>query len=417
VKTVDFQEGIQFSVQYACQLSSFLDMRVTQGGEMSAEKSVLIDEPRGVDISLVERELTRLWKDASEDQEVPGASPVIRACSMNLVVVMDDASRAPMVGELVGDVSVSHPSRIFLVVLDTRREEPRLDAWVSARCSLPIPGRNQVCCEEITLTASGSERQKVPGIVMPLLVPDLPTVVLWKSDAVLEESGIGWFLPFADRVIIDSSQQDRPEALLHSWGRFVDSRDDPVGDLSWTRLAPWRSLLARVFQPVELRTVLAEVTRVEIEFLLSSSPVRSGLAQAYLLSAWLADRLGWEEGKPFQASASGTLSASFYPGPRDDPFTLQLTGVPGSDASSGTVKSVMIRGAGESLVRLTLTEKGDCVRLEKRIEEHSSQEIVHHLVRQGEALLLARELDILQKEPAYERTMLRLLQHLPEQGR
>jgi glucose-6-phosphate dehydrogenase assembly protein OpcA len=384
---------------------------------MSSEKSVLIEEPRGVDISLVERELTRLWKDASEDQEARGASPVIRACSMNLVVVMDDASRAAAIGELVGDVSVSHPSRIFLVVLDAPGEQPRLDAWVSARCSLPMPGRNQVCCEEITLTASGSETEKVSGIVMALLVPDLPTMVIWKSDAVLEESGIGSFLHLADRVIVDSSELDRPEGLLRAWARFIASGDYPVGDLSWTHLTPWRSLLARVFQPVEARRILSEISSVHIQFSLTPSPIHSGLAQAYLLCAWLADRLGWEEKEPFGATSSGDLCASFGLSPHDDPFTVQVSSVPGSDPSAGTLESVTICGVGDTMVRLQLMGKRDCVRLEKNIDALSTEEVLRHPVRQDEALLLARELEILQKEPAYEETMQRLSRLLPEQDR
>jgi glucose-6-phosphate dehydrogenase assembly protein OpcA len=398
---------------------------------MSAEMSVLIEEPRGVDISLIERELTRLWKDASEDQEARGASPVIRACSMNLVVVTNDESRASAIGELVGDVSVSHPSRIFLVVLESRGGESHLDAWVSARCSLPTPGQNQVCCEEITLTASGSERKKVSGIVTPLLVPDLPTVVIWKSDAGLEESGIGAFLPFADRVIIDSSELHRPGEVLLSWARFMEAGDDPssrmnvaragsfqealFGDLSWTHLTPWRSLLARVFQPVEVRKVLAEISDVLIEFSSRPSPAHSGLAQAYLLSGWLADRLGWDDGEPFRELSSGELRARLQARSRSGPVTVRAFSVPPTDPFAGSLESVTIRGSGDTVVQLQLTEKKDCVRLEREVNGFSVEEFLRYPVRQDEAVLLAQELDILHREPAYERTMSRLSRLLAEQ--
>jgi len=399
---------------------------------MPAEKSVLIKEPRGVDISLIERELTRLWKDASENQEARGAPPVTRACAMNLVVVTDDESRASAIGELVGDVSVSHPSRIFLVVLDARKGESRLDAWVSARCSLPMPGRNQVCCEEITLTARGSEREKVSGVVTPLLVPDLPTVVIWKSDATLEESGIGAFLPFADRVIIDSSEREHPEELLLSWARFMNTGDGPpsrmagtqtrsssealFGDLSWTQLTPWRSLLARVFRPVEVRNILVDIKDVLIEFSLTHSPSHSGLAQAYLLSAWLADRLSWDEEEPFRASSPGERKASFHLRPESNTVTVRMSRVPPA-APSGSLESVTIRGSGDTVVRLLGTERRDCVRLQSRIHGPPSEEVLRHPVHQDEAFLLARELEVFHGEPSYERTMARLSHLLPEQER
>jgi len=392
--------------------------------------SVVIEEPRGVDISLIERELTQLWRDASEDQEARGASPVIRACSMNLVVVTNDESRASAIGGLVGDVSVSHPSRIFLVVMGSRGGASHLDAWVSARCSLPIPGQNQVCCEEITLTASGSEREKVSGIVMPLLVPDLPTVVIWKSAT---GPDIEAFFPFADRVIIDSSELECPEEVLLSWSRFMergdnsDSRMNVVrsasfqevlfGDLSWTHLTPWRSLLARVFQPVETKKVLAEIREVLIEFSSIPSRTHSGLAQAYLLSGWLANRLGWDVGEPFRELSSGELSARLHPRSRSGPVTVRMFSVPPTDPSSGSLESVTIRGPGDTVVQIQLTEKKNCVRLKREVNGLSGEEFLRYPVRQDEAVLLARELDILHREPSYEQTVTKLSRLLMEQDR
>ena len=74
-----------------------------------------------------------------------------------------------------------------------------------------------------------------------------------------------------------------------------------------------------------------------------------------------------------------------------------------------------IRGSGDTVVQLQLTEKKDCVRLEREVNGLSVEEFLRYPVRQDEAVLLARELDILHREPAYERTMSRLSRLLAEQ--
>ena len=387
---------------------------------MGREKSVLIEDPRGVDVALIERELTQLWNDASERQERRGDSPVTRACSMNLVVVTDDTSRAAAIGELVGEVSVTSPSRIFLVVLDPGDDESGLDAWVSARCSLPLPGRNQVCCEEITLTAGGRESEKATGIVMSLLVPDLPTVVIWKSYAGLEGSVLSGFLPFADRVIIDSSEREHPEDLLLSWARLIapgdaaggtpgaGSSEALFGDLSWTHLTPWRSLLARAFQPLEVRDVLSDVGDVLIEYSVTSTPSHSGLAQAYLLVAWLASRLGWSSNGPFSVSSESERRADFRSASGGMLFAVRLGRTGSAGDATGGLESVTFRGAGDATVRLELTERTDCIRLEGRIDGVPVEEFLHYPVHQEEAVLISREMEILHRELPYERTMRRL---------
>jgi glucose-6-phosphate dehydrogenase assembly protein OpcA len=339
---------------------------------------------------------------------------------MNLVVITDNTSRAAAIGELVGEVSVTNPSRILLLVLDPGDSESGLDAWVSARCSLPLPGRNQVCCEEITLTAGGPASEKAAGIVTTLLVPDLPTVVIWKSYAGLEGSVLSGFFPFADRVIIDSSEREHPEDVLLSWARLIAPGDSAgstlgagssetlFGDLSWTHLTPWRSLLARAFQPLEIRDILSDIGDVAIEYSVTPTPAHSGLAQAYLLVAWLASRLGWTSNSPFSVSSENERRADFQSASGGPLFAVRLGRTGSGSGAAGGLESVTFRGTGDATVRLELTERTDCIRLERRIHGVPVEEFLRYPGHQEEAELIAREMEILHRDHPYERTMRRL---------
>jgi hypothetical protein len=129
----------------------------------------LLDAPKEVDVTAIEKELTQLWKQAAEDT-ASGDAPVVRACSLNLVIFTEGADRASGLEEIVSQITVDHPSRIFLISANRDAARPNMEAWVSARCSLPAPGGKQVCCEEINLVVSGTDANKVPSIVKPDLI-------------------------------------------------------------------------------------------------------------------------------------------------------------------------------------------------------------------------------------------------------
>src|SRR5512133_3600659 len=114
--------------------------------EPSPQQTVLLEAPREVSLADLEQELTQLWKEA-ESGHGDSFRPVTRACTMNLIVVTEDETGSDAVAAMVGDVTLEHPARIFLVVLDRKAQESSLNVWISARCAIPEPGREQVCCE------------------------------------------------------------------------------------------------------------------------------------------------------------------------------------------------------------------------------------------------------------------------------
>src|SRR5512142_1810636 len=143
-------------------------------------QSVLLEAPKEVSLAHLEHELTQLWKE-TESGRGDSIRPVVRACTMNLIVVTEDEAGADAIASMVGEVTLEHPARIFLVVVDRKAQEASLDAWISARCTIPEPGQEQVCCEQITFVGRGRDVDKITSAVTSLLVPDVPTMLLWKT--------------------------------------------------------------------------------------------------------------------------------------------------------------------------------------------------------------------------------------------
>ena len=94
------------------------------------------------------------------------------------------------------------------------------------------------------LLVRGPARFHLDSIVGPFALPDVPLVV-WLP-ASLPSPGDP-LLDVADRLVVDSRAADEGGGDVLARAAVL-ARRLPVTDLSWIRLAPWRSLLAGLFE-------------------------------------------------------------------------------------------------------------------------------------------------------------------------
>jgi glucose-6-phosphate dehydrogenase assembly protein OpcA len=144
-----------------------------------------------------------------------------------------------------------------------------------------------VCFEDVVLRVRGRVRHHLDSVVEPFALPDLP-VVVWLP-ARLPAPGDP-LLAAGDRIVVDSravagAGLAHPGSETHKVLPRIAAlaRRLPVTDLSWTRLSPWRSLLAGLFEGAVYRPFLREVERVEVS---------GNYGPRHLLGGWLLRRLG-----------------------------------------------------------------------------------------------------------------------------
>lgn len=366
------------------------------------EQTQLLGAPKEVDIVAIERELTQLWKQASENSGDTAAAPIVRACALNLVVVTDDEKELDELAAMIGEVTLEHPARIFLIAANRRSGIPKLEAWISARCSLPVPGGKQVCCEQITVTADGAEASKVPSIVTSLLVSDVPSVLLWKPPVDAQDTMLQALAQVIDRIIIDSSEMASPEHALVQWRAFASrmQRHSTFGDLAWTHLVPWRSLIAHAFNPPEMRARLPTIDAVTIECSTTSSPKHSGISQALMLTAWLARKLEWQLIKPFQKIEVGECTAKLRCG--EQAINVRVLLIPPRSGFPGGIESATIHTSDATALEWRSTDHNGCVLVNMNLLSVSSSEIHHALSDKSEAMLIAQELEVISRDTGYE---------------
>ncbi len=252
------------------------------------------DAPRPVNIAELEAELSALWRSAAEDPETH--HPVTRACALTLLVYVENEQVARQATNLIAEVTHQNPCRAVVMIAESGAEPAGLEAEISAHCHLPAPGEKQVCCEQISLWARGDAVQDLDKAVLPLTVPGLPVFLWWRAGRFLPAKHFDQILRVSNRVLVDSADFPDPEADLAGLAEYIQRfSDEPVlSDLNWTRITPWRELMAQCFDSLETRVYLDRLSQVRIEYEERSPRVVAHRAQSLLLTGWLASRLNWE---------------------------------------------------------------------------------------------------------------------------
>jgi glucose-6-phosphate dehydrogenase assembly protein OpcA len=186
---------------------------------------------------------------------------------MTLVFVVDeDAAEDAM--ETARSASREHPARVLGVMIGDGRGSGQVDARVGIGSGWTG--------ETALIKLTGAVTKHPESVVLPLLLPDSPVVVWWPAKAPADPASdpLG---RLAKRRITDAAAvpTGRARAMLTQCHSYAPGNTD----LAWTRVTPWRALLAAALDQHPGKVTSASVTAERI------SP------SADLLSAWLADRL------------------------------------------------------------------------------------------------------------------------------
>jgi glucose-6-phosphate dehydrogenase assembly protein OpcA len=159
-----------------------------------------------------------------------GASAVGRV--LTCVIVAGESDQSDAVRAAVGAARL-HPCRILVAIPRPARGPARLDAAITV-------GGHDGLGEVVELRMRGPLARHLESVVLPLLVPDSPTVVWWPSTApaVPSQDPVG---ALAERRITDSASAARPIVALEQRATSYAAGDT---DLAWTRTTPWRAVLA-----------------------------------------------------------------------------------------------------------------------------------------------------------------------------
>ena len=186
---------------------------------------------------------------------------------MTLIIVVDEDD-APDAMEAARLASREHPARVLGVILGDGRGHAQVNAQV---------GIGQTWTGETALIRLEGQVVKHPeSVVLPLLLPDSPVAIWWPKDPP-EDPAADPLGALAQRRITDAAASTKRKGrAIHT---LCSTYAKGNTDLAWTRITPWRALLAAALDQQPSKVRRASVTAERI------SP------SAELLRAWLSDRL------------------------------------------------------------------------------------------------------------------------------
>lgn len=186
---------------------------------------------------------------------------------LTLLILTDEEYQADATAAAVS-AARQHPMRIVTLIPRPSRHDARLDADIAV-------GGDDGPGEVAVLRLRGQLAEHANSVAIPLLLSDTPVVAYWPEGAPLlpEDDPIG---RHAQRRITDAASAEDVDRELAN--RAAGYRPGDT-DLAWTRLTPWRSVLASALDqptpPITSASVAAE----------------EGNPSAILLASWLHRRL------------------------------------------------------------------------------------------------------------------------------
>ena len=193
-------------------------------------------------------------------------SPAMGMVMTMVIVVPEEHAEAAM--DAARQASHEHPARVLGVILGDARGAAQVNAQVGTGAGWSG--------ETALIRLKGEVVKHAESVVLPLLLPDSPVAIWWPADAPADpaEDPLG---ALAQRRITDAAATTRgkTKAMETQCASYAPGNTD----LAWTRITPWRALLASALEQHRVKVTGASVAAERI------SP------SADLLAAWLGDRL------------------------------------------------------------------------------------------------------------------------------
>ncbi len=286
----------------------------------------------------------------------------MRASLFNIIFFTTKSCREEYVRKIAYKLIEKFPARIFFVSVNP-------DAADGLQTAVSVLSTKQgdfdITCDLIEITASGKEEAKVPLLLLPHIVPDLPVFLVWAEDPTRNHALCEELKQFATRIIFDSESTEDLGVFSRSVLEMQRMFSCEIADLNWARLDTWRTLIASTFSHAEKLEKLKNAISVEVTFNGQETPFFCHTKiQSIYLQAWIASRLKWA---PVKVNPSLT---SFSYRSQETKIEVTLNEVKHQELPPGMILSLDIK-----------TKEGDCFSFSRDLKEprqisfkHSSKE-------------------------------------------
>ncbi len=246
----------------------------------------MLDVKEEKTIANIELELERLWDEQKEKKQ-------IKACLFNLIIYTHEVRRTEYFRKTVQAIIQKFPCRIIFIEGNPSKPDEFIHVDVSTQAT-GEPG-SLVACDQISIETSLEQLKRVPFIVIPHLVPDMPVYLLWGQDPTSESEILPFFKKFATRLIFDSECTEDLQHFSKEILRQIGELKMDFMDMHWALITGWRDIIASLFDTPEKHHQL----RITKQFKITYNSRKTDYfhhyeTQGIYLQGWLAAQMGWK---------------------------------------------------------------------------------------------------------------------------
>ena len=233
----------------------------------------------------IESELEKIWDSLQGTNKM-------RACLFNLIIYAKKSQRVGYLNEMAQKIIEKFPCRIIFVTYDETCSSHDLKTAVSVLTA--DEGDYEIACDLIEVEVCNKDHPRVPFVILPHILPDLPIYLVHADDPTFENPVAEKLEHLAHRIIFDSEAAcDLPAyakaVLSHNKRCHAD-----IADLNWARTEGWRQLFASVFKGRECLEDIRHAKKIQIRYNSQETDYLCHTnVQSIYLQGWLSVQLGW----------------------------------------------------------------------------------------------------------------------------
>lgn len=232
--------------------------------------------------SAIESKLSELWEKSAAQNKT-------RASLFNLIFYTHKSEHIQHLRALISRVIEKFPARILFIV---KKESAPLPI-VTRVCTLSSSQENDFACDLIEIEAIEKAEERIPFLLLPHLLPDLPILSFWAGEPRPGTPLFDQLQLLSERMIFDSALVKNCSSFAKELLRIYPKCD--ISDLTFARLQNWRRLLSTTFHSEERLKMLYETKEVSIFYNSLRESLFCDDGQALYLKTWLFGQLGWKK--------------------------------------------------------------------------------------------------------------------------
>lgn len=216
------------------------------------------------------------------------------ACLFNLIIYTNEPHRSSFMRGMVLKVMEKFPCRILFI--EEKREEKEHDyLTVSTSNAVIEQGGSAVACDLINFDVTPSRLDRIPFVLLPHLVPDLPIYLLWGQDPTDENPIFRPLQKIACKLIFDSESAENLFAFCKKMLHYMEHNAAESMDTQWAALSSWRDIIIQAFDTEQRIELLRRTNKVSIRFNKSTNALfHHPRVRSLFLQGWIAARMGWK---------------------------------------------------------------------------------------------------------------------------